>query len=426
MTSGVTNDSNLYCSFCGKGRKEVNKIIAGVGMSSNICSECVDLCYKVLKEDRSKEKKIAQKTIEEDFLNLPTPHDIKHLLDEIIIGQEKAKKVLSVSVYNHYKRISNIYIKGNPTKIKKSNVLLIGPTGSGKTLLASTLAEILDVPFVVADSTSLTEAGYVGEDVELILSKLLNNADGSIWEAERGIVYIDEIDKIATKFGRMGATRDVSGEGVQQALLKIVEGSIVNVPKNRNKGHNRETVPIDTKNILFICGGAFVGLEKIIEKRLSKKQSIGFNSKKSSKKDKLDPELIISKANSTDLMEFGLIPELIGRVPVISTLQSLNEDMLIRILTEPRDCLVDQYKKIFKIDNVTLSITRKALREIAKKAIKLKSGARGLRAIMESVLLEAMYDIPTYTNVIEVIIDEEALQEDKHPIYIYKKQDNEE
>jgi len=326
--------------------------------------------------------------------------------------------VLSVAVYNHYKRISNVKVEGQSVKIKKSNVLLAGPTGSGKTLLAQTLAEILDVPFAMADATSLTEAGYVGEDVENILHRLLTKAGGSVADAERGIIYIDEIDKLALKSGRGGVTRDISGEGVQQALLKLIEGSVVNVPKERNK-MNRDTIPIDTSNILFICGGAFVGLKEIIQRRISPKQSLGFGTKIKSKENDLNNEKYLTKTTSEDLVNFGLIPELIGRIPVIANLKQLNKNMLIQILTEPQNCLIDQYKKIFKIDGVDLVITKKALEKIAEEAINMQSGARGLRAILEEALLESMYDVPTYAEIAKVIINEKTIDGKLRPIYVY-------
>jgi ATP-dependent Clp protease ATP-binding subunit ClpX len=412
----------MICSFCGKTRKEVNKMITGINIINNICNECVMLCHDILSADEQREKEISKKLAQEEFYNLPIPHEIKKLLDEVVIGQEKAKKVLSVAVYNHYKRISDIYIKGNASKIKKSNILLVGPTGSGKTLLAQTLAEILDVPLAIADATSLTEAGYVGEDVEGILSRLLTSAEGSVNAAERGIVYIDEIDKIALKAGRGGATRDISGEGVQQALLKLIEGTIANVPKNNKKGAQKETIPIDTSNILFICGGAFVGLSDIAEKRMQGDTSLGFTSEK--KEEKSEDVTNTPKITAQDLHEFGLIPELIGRVPIITTLHELDEKMLITILQEPKDSLVKQFEKIFKIDEVDLKFTPHSLKEIARQAIELKSGARGLRAIIEEALLDSMYDIPAYTNILKVIVDKKTIEENKRPIYICNDSDD--
>jgi ATP-dependent Clp protease ATP-binding subunit ClpX len=419
MSGDFSKGSIILCSFCGKSRTEVRKMITGINIINNICNECVELCHNILVEDEKKEKAISKKLAEEEFYDVATPREIKKRLDEVIVGQEKAKKILSVAVYNHYKRITDIYIEDHPTKIKKSNILLAGPTGSGKTLLAQTLSEILDVPFAIADATSLTEAGYIGEDVEGILARLLTAADGSVSHAERGIVYIDEIDKIALRSGRQGATRDVSGEGVQQALLKLIEGTIANVPKSKNR-QNRETITIDTTNILFICGGAFVGLKEVIQKRTMSAQTLGFGANISTKQDKLKVGRILEKVTSADLLLFGLIPELIGRVPILASLHELDKSMLVQILTEPKDSLIKQYKKIFKIDDVELTFTKEALQEVAKRAIKTKSGARGLRAIIEEVLLESMYDIPTFKDIVEVIIDENSLEKGESPIYIYE------
>jgi len=404
----------MICSFCGKTRKEVNKMITGINIINNICNECVLLCYDILSADEKRETEISKKIAQEEFYNLPIPHEIKGLLDEVVIGQEKAKKVLAVAVYNHYKRISDIKVKGNTSKIKKSNILMIGPTGSGKTLLAQTLSNILDVPLAIADATSMTEAGYVGEDVEGILVRLLDSAGGSVNLAERGIVYIDEIDKIALKSGRMGATRDISGEGVQQALLKMIEGTIANVPKGKNK-QNKETIPVDTSNILFICGGAFVGLKEVVEDRLQGSKSLGFSSPE---EEEVEDKLQLPKVTAQDLHEFGLIPELIGRVPIITSLHELDEAMLVTILKEPKDSLVKQYKKIFKIDEVELEFTPHALQEIAKQAIELKSGARGLRSIIEEALLDSMYDIPAYREIIKVVVDDKTILENTRPIYV--------
>lgn len=422
MSENFSKGGIMACSFCGKSRTEVTKMITGMSVINNICNECVDLCHNILVDDGKRTKSISKKLAAAEFDELPTPHELKQLLDGVIIGQYKAKKVLSVAVYNHYKRISDIYIKNDPTTIKKSNILLVGPTGSGKTLLAQTLADILDVPFAIADATSLTEAGYIGEDVEGILARLLASADGIVEEAERGIVYIDEIDKIALKSGRQGATRDVSGEGVQQALLKLIEGTIANVPKGKSKA-NRETIPMDTGNILFICGGAFVGLDKVVTERKNGPKTLGFGVAITKKEESLTLKKSATGATAEDLLKFGLIPELIGRVPVIASLHKLDKDMLIEILTEPTDSLVKQYKKIFKIDGVILTFSEEALEKIAEEAIKIKSGARGLRAIMEDVLLNPMYDVPTYKDIIEVIIDEKVITEGSPPQYIYYDDD---
>ena len=421
MGDDFTERGIILCSFCGKTRKEVKKIITGISVMSNICNECVDLCHNILSVEVQKEEEIEQKIAEDNFYQLPTPQEITNLLDEIVIGQEKAKKILSVAVYNHYKRNSNITVSEIPTKIKKSNILLVGPTGSGKTLLAQSLAEILNVPFAIADATSLTEAGYVGEDVEGILTKLLVSAGGSINDAQKGIVYIDEIDKIALRAGRQSASRDISGEGVQQALLKVIEGTIANIPKPGKSKINKETIPIDTKNILFICGGAFVGLENIIKDRDIGVKKLGFGTQSERAAYEKEEETLgetLAKLRSGDLQKFGIIPELIGRIPISATLHELDVDTLIKILTDPKDSLINQYKKIFYIDGAELVFTKGALEEIAAQAIKENTGARGLRAILEEILLQPMYDTPTNKNIIQVIINKRTIQKKEKAKYV--------